>query len=87
MKSKKMIISNPSGLHVRPAGILAHAAEQCSSKVELIVGNSIINCRSILNILSKSVRQGDEVELRCTGDMEEEDLKFMEQVIADELER
>ena len=86
MKSKKMIISNPSGLHVRPAGILAHAAEQCSSKVELIVGNSIINC-SILNILSKSVRQGDEVELRCTGDTEEEDLKFMEQVIADELER
>ena len=51
------------------------------------MGNSIINCRSILNILSKSVRQGDEVELRCTGDTEEEDLKFMEQVIADELER
>ena len=87
MKSKKVIISNPSGLHVRPAGILAHAAEQCSSKVELIVGTSIINCRSILNILSKAVKQGDEVEVRCTGETEEQDMEYILQVIANDLEK
>lgn len=87
MKSKKLIISNSSGLHVRPAGVLAKAAEQCNSKVELIVGNSIINCRSILNILSVAVRCGDEVELCCTGKTEEEDLKYMVHVMEHELEK
>lgn len=86
MKSKKIIISNSSGLHVRPAGILAKAAEQCDSRVELIVGNSIVNCRSILNILSMAVRSGDEVEICCTGKTEEEDLEHMLHVIEYELE-
>lgn len=87
MKSKKLIISNSSGLHVRPAGILAKAAEQCGSRVELIVGNNIINCRSILNILSMTVRCGDEVELCCTGKTEEQDLEYMLHVMEYELEK
>ena len=87
MKSKKMIISNPSGLHVRPAGILAHAAEQCSSKVELIVGNSIINCRSILNICPSPSGREMKWNFAAPEIRKQEDLKFMEQVIADELER
>lgn len=87
MKSKKMVISNASGLHVRPAGVLAKAAEQCSSRVELIVGNNIVNCRSILNILSMTIRRGDEVELCCTGPEEEADLEYMAKVIETGLEK
>lgn len=87
MKSKKIIITNATGLHVRPAGILAKAAEQCGSRVELIVGNNIANCRSILNILSMEVRCGDEVELCCTGPTEEQDLEYMLQVIEAGLEQ
>ena len=87
MVSKKIIISNPTGLHVRPAGILAKAAEQCGSRVELIVENNIVNCRSILNILSMAIRRGDEVELCCTGPTEEQDLEYMVHVIETELEK
>ena len=87
MKSIKIIISNSSGLHVRPAGILANAADQCESRVELIVGNSIVNCRSILNILSMAVRSGDEVEICCTGKTEEKDLEYMLHVIENNLEK
>ena len=87
MVSKKIIISNPTGLHVRPAGILAKAAEQCGSRVELFVENNIVNCRSILNILSMAIRCGDEVELCCTGPTEEQDLEYMVHVIEAELEK
>lgn len=86
MKSKKIVISNTSGLHIRPAGVLAKAAEQCESRVELIVGNNIVNCRSILNILSMAVRSGDEVEICCTGKTEEKDLEYMLHVIENDLE-
>lgn len=86
MKSKKITISNASGLHVRPAGILAKAAEMCESRVELIMGNSIANCSSILNILSMAVRCGDEVEICCSGKTEEKDLEYILHVIEHELE-
>lgn len=87
MKSKKIVISNKSGLHVRPAGVLAKAAEQCESRVELIFGNNIANCSSILNILSMAVRCGDEVEICCSGETEEKDLEYMLYVIGHELEK
>ena len=34
--SKTVVVSNPQGLHARPAYLLARAAEQFQSKVELI---------------------------------------------------
>lgn len=87
MVSKKIIISNNSGLHVRPAGILAKAAEECGSRVELIIGNNIVNCCSILNILSMTVRCGDEVEICCTGKTEEKDLEYILHVIEHDLDK
>ncbi len=74
MVSRKVIVSNKSGLHVRPAGVLVKAAEACSSKVEIIYKYNIVNAKSLLNILSVSIRRGEEIELRCTGPEEEADL-------------
>ena len=85
MRSKKVIIRSEAGLDIRPASIIASAAEQCASRVELIVGNNTVNCRSILNILSVGIRRGDELELCCTGQTEEQDLEYMLHVIEHEL--
>lgn len=77
MVSKKVIVSNPSGFHIRPAGRLVKAAEHCSSRVEIIYEYNIINARSLLNILAASVPSGAEIELRVSGPEEEEDLERM----------
>ncbi len=77
MVSKKVTVTNPSGLHVRPAGLLVRAAEHCSSRIEIIYDYNIINARSLLNILSASIASGSEIELRCTGPDEERDLETM----------
>ncbi len=77
MVSKVVTISNPSGLHIRPAGILVKAAEHCSSRVEIIYDYNIINGRSLLNILGACIPSGAQIELRCTGPEEEKDLAAM----------
>lgn len=74
MISRKYVVKNEAGLHLRPAEKLAKAAEQCSSRTELLYKNSIINAKSILNIVSASIRKDDELVIRCTGPGEEEDL-------------
>ena len=82
MVSKKLVVTNKSGFHVRPAGVLARAAENCNSKVEILYKYSIVNAKSLLNILSASIAKGDEIELRCIGPEEEEDMEKLLEVIA-----
>lgn len=77
MVSRNVTVSNPSGLHIRPAGALVKAAEHCSSRVEIIYEYNIINARSLLNILAACIPLGAEIELRCSGPDEEHDLESM----------
>lgn len=77
MISRIVEISNKSGLHVRPAARLSKAAEHCTSKVEIVYEGAVINAKSILNIVSKAIAKGTEVELRCTGINEEKDMEYM----------
>ncbi len=77
MESRKIIVSNKSGFHVRPAARLSKFAENCSSKVEIIYGDSIINAKSMLNIVSTAIPKGTEIMLCCTGPEEKKDLEYM----------
>lgn len=75
MVSQTFIITNQSGLHARPAGELAKIASTCSSDIILRVGEKRVNPKSILNIMAAAIRCGTEIEIECTGESEEEDLK------------
>ena len=45
MVSKKITISNKTGLHLRPAGILSKIAGGCKSSVTLIKGDKKVNAK------------------------------------------
>lgn len=75
MVSKKVTIINPSGVHARPASILSKAATECSSEVLIIHGEKKIQPKSILNLMAAALKKGTEIEVQCSGENEEEDLK------------
>lgn len=78
MVSKKVVVTNEAGLHVRPASTLVKKAETCSSEIEIVYKErNFINAKSLLNILSASIGKGEEIELRCSGPQEESDLDTM----------
>lgn len=81
MVSQKVTIKNPSGLHARPASILAQAAGKCASSVIIQYENKTIQAKSILNIMAAAIKSGSEVEVQCTGDTEEQDLKTIVELI------
>ena len=82
MVSEKIIIINESGLHARPAGVLAKTAGKCRSDVKLIANGKVIQAKSILNIMAAAIKKGTEVEIQCTGETEAEDLKALKELIA-----
>lgn len=81
MVSRKIVINNASGLHARPASILAQAAGKCNSDVKIIVGERTIVAKSILNIMAAAIKKGTEIELRCEGTDEEQDLEKLAALI------
>lgn len=81
MLIKKVTIKNPSGLHMRPAGVFAKAILPFKSDVMFEKGGSEYNGKSMLNILSAAVKCGDEIELRVSGEDEEECLKTVVEAI------
>lgn len=81
MVSKKITVKNASGLHARPAGILAQAAGKCKSDVLIKVGEKTIVAKSILNIMAAAIKCGTEIELCCDGATEESDLNTLAELI------
>ena len=71
MLSQKVVIKNPTGLHLRPAGILCKEAMQFKSKVSFRYRNSVANAKSVLSVLGACIKAGDEIELICEGEDEE----------------
>lgn len=77
MVKQRVIIKNPTGLHLRPAGILCKEAMQFKSQITFEFEDSVSNAKSVLSVLGACVKCGDEIELTCEGEDEDEALKSL----------
>ena len=67
MVSKKVTVKNPTGLHLRPAGILCNEAMKYQSQVTFDYDGGTANAKSVLSVLGACVKCGDEIEIICEG--------------------
>ncbi len=81
MVSQKVVIKNPTGLHLRPAGVLCSEAMKFSSKITFRYGNDIANAKSVLSVLGACIKSGSEIELICEGEDEEKALRALVEVV------
>ena len=77
MGSKKVIIKNPTGLHLRPAGVLCKEAMQFKSLITFNFRGGTANAKSVLSVLGACIKSGTEIELVCEGEDEELALKTL----------
>ena len=71
MLSKVLVIGNPSGLHMRPAGIFVKTVTPFKSDVFFDIRGASYNAKSMINVLSAAVKSGDKIELRIEGEDEQ----------------
>lgn len=72
MIKEKIILQNDSGLHARPAGVLATITNKFESNINLLANGKKINAKSILGIMSLGIKANTEIEIECDGTDEEE---------------
>lgn len=85
MVSAKVVIKNPTGLHLRPAGILCNKAIMFQSLITFKFKNTTANAKSVLSVLGACVKCGDEIEFVCDGNDEKEALETMVRSVEDGL--
>ena len=71
MVKDKIILTNETGLHARPASELAKLATTFKSTIKLYVNEKIIDAKSILAIMSAGIKYNTEIEIECDGEDEE----------------
>ena len=72
MVSQNVVIKNPTGLHLRPAGNLCKEAMQFKSLITFTFRENTANAKSVLSVLGACVKCGDEIKLICEGEDEKE---------------
>ena len=80
MISKTLTVVNPSGLHLRPAGVLSQTAMKFKSDT-IECGEKKIVAKSVLNVMAAGIKCGTEINLICDGEDEEEAMKTLTEAI------
>ena len=72
MVSAKVKVINPTGIHMRPAQLFIKEITPFGCDVSINFNGKDINGKSIMNLMAACIKQGSEIEIKCSGDTEEE---------------
>lgn len=71
MREFNYVITDPEGIHARPAGELVKAAKEFESKITLTKDGESGDCKKIFGIMALAVKSGNEVTLTFDGNDED----------------
>jgi phosphocarrier protein len=67
MKEFKYVITDPEGIHARPAGILVKQAAGYQSSVKIAKGEKSADAKRIFGVMGLGVKTGEEVTITVEG--------------------
>lgn len=81
MISKAVTIINATGLHARPASMFVQTAGKYRAKIEVVKGNTRLNAKSIMGIMSGGIAQGTSIVIEVDGEDEEDALQALVELV------
>ena len=67
MREFKYVITDPEGIHARPAGELVKAAKAFACDIQLVRDGKAGDCKRIFGLMGMGVKNGQEVTLTFEG--------------------
>ena len=81
MISQNLTITDPIGLHMRPAAVFSSEMGKFKCSVTIIFKGARIDAKSIINLMTACIKCGSEIVLECDGPDEEEAAKRARELI------
>ncbi len=85
MKELKYVITDPEGIHARPAGMLVKAVKEFACDIRISKGGKPMNCKAIFGVMGLAAKKGEEVTLTFDGADEEEAYKAIGRFLQENL--
>ncbi len=86
MKQFNYTITDPLGIHARPAGLLAKIAKGYADTVVTVTkGGSTVKASQLMKLMGMGVKQGDEITVAAEGPAEDEAIAAMEAFLKENL--
>ena len=71
MKEFTYVITDPEGIHARPAGELVKAAKEYTSAISVIKDGKKVDAKKLFGLMGLGVKQGMEITVQVEGEDEE----------------
>jgi phosphocarrier protein HPr len=81
--ARNVTVSNPQGLHARPAEMFVRMANQFQAKIEVIKDGECVDGKSILEILTLFAVQGTQLSIHATGCDAPDAVKALTELVAE----
>lgn len=85
MKEFKYTITDPAGIHARPAGMLLKKAKEYESKITITSGEMSSDATRLIQVMAMGIKSGIEVTVAAEGDDEEKAIAGMKEFFEKEL--
>ncbi|NGQ93780.1 HPr family phosphocarrier protein [Brevibacillus sp. SYP-B805] len=66
--SAEIVVGRPDGIHARPAGELIKRLQGFTSAVEFQAGDRKVNGKSVIQLMTLAVKQGETLRVTITGE-------------------
>ncbi|MFT4272222.1 MAG: dihydroxyacetone kinase phosphoryl donor subunit DhaM [Pantoea sp.] len=66
-KSFSWTVTNPTGIHARPASAIARCLNQFDAEVQIVNGDRVLNAKSMNNVALLGIKCGDVITLHAHG--------------------
>ena len=80
-KELSFVVSDPVGLHARPATILVNQASKFTSNIKLVYNDKEVNLKSIMGVMSLGIPTQSEITISCSGEDEDAAVATIEEVL------
>ena len=71
MVETEILITNPSGMHTRPAKKVVDAAKKFVSDIFICKGERCENAKTLIKLMKLGITSGSKIIVRCEGEDEE----------------
>ena len=78
MKEFTYTITDPAGIHARPAGLLVKQTQPYASEVSIVKDGKKANAKSMLSVMGLGAKHGEEIVVQADGADEAEVIAAME---------
>jgi phosphocarrier protein len=81
LTQRDVIITNPLGLHARPAALFVKLANTFDAEVEVGNDSMVVNGKSIMGVMMLAAECGSTIRIKATGDEAEKAVNALAKLV------